>query len=170
VAAIVLHVDKMLSLDCKANLVTVPILAKDKSGFFANPSNGLINSLQRYLDSRKEVSQTVQVTNGGTALVAAQLVVRVGVLPNFSVSIVKTSVTTAIDGVLRDRAFGVSLYVSELMDAVTVLDGVDFANIEIVGPSTYLDVSGNLIIPTEKVVTKGSVTFNPDPPEVTVSV
>jgi hypothetical protein len=160
------HVDRMLSLDCKANLVSVPILARDKAGFFAAPSNGLIRALQNYLDARKEVTQTVQVTSGANSLVSAVIRVRVGVDPNFSESVTKAVVESAIDGVLRDRRFGVSLYLRELNQAVNGLSGVVFSNIQISGPVDKLDTGvdpanpsdGNLIITTGEVITKGQVT------------
>jgi len=160
------HVDRLLSLDCKANLVTVPILARDKAGFFTAPSNGLIRALQNYLDARKEVTQTVQVTSGANALVSAVIRARIGVSPNFSESVTKTAVESAIDSVLRDRSFGASLYLRELNQAVNGLDGVVFANIRILGPVGNLDTGvdpanpsdGNLIVTTGQVVTKGQVT------------
>lgn len=160
------HVDSLLSADCKANLVTVPILARDKAGFFSAPSNGLIHSLQGYLDARKEVTQTVQVTSGARALVPAVIKARIGVDPSFSESITKTAVETAIDSVLRGRKFGEGLYLTELNNAVNPLTGVVFANIQIIGPQNRLDTgvgdvtnpNGNLIVNVDEVVTKGQVT------------
>jgi hypothetical protein len=160
------HVDALLSADCKANLVTVPILAKDKAGFFTAPSNGLIHALQGYLNARKEVTQTVQVTSGANALVPAVIRVRVGVNPSFSESITKTSVESAIDSVLRGRLFGDDLYLSDLQAVVAPLAGVVFANIQIMGPQNRLDTgvgsvnpNGNLIINTDEIITKGQVTI-----------
>lgn len=160
------HVDALLSADCKANLVTVPILAKDKAGFFSAPSNGLIHSLQGYLNARKEVTQTVQVTSGARALVPAVIKARIGVDPSFSESITQTAVETAIDSVLRGRKFGDGLYLSDLSSAVNPLTGVVFANIQIIGPQSKLDTgvgsvtnpNGNLIINSDEVITKGQVT------------
>lgn len=160
------HVDSLLSADCKANLVTVPILTKDKAGFFAAPSNGLIRSLQDFLTARKEVTQTVQVTSGSNALVPAVIKARIGVDPSFSQSITKTAVEAAIDSVLRGRKFGVGLYLSDLYNAVDVITGVSFSDIQIIGPQDRLDTgvggvpnpNGNLIINVDEVITKGTVT------------
>ena len=160
------HVDAFLSADCKANLVTVPILARDKAGFFSAPSNGLIHALQGYLDARKEVTQTVQVTSGARALVPVVIKARIGVDPSFSQAITQTAVETAIDNVLRGRKFGAGLYLSELSTAVNPLTGVSFANIQIIGPQNRLDTgvgsvtnpNGNLIVLDDEVVTKGQVT------------
>lgn len=161
------HVDALLSADCKANLVTVPILARDKAGFFTAPSNGLIHALQGFLDARKEVTQTVQVTSGAKALVPAVIKVRIGVNPSFSESITKTSAEAAIDNVLRGRRFGDGLYLSDLSSAINPITGIVFANVEILGPQARLDFGvgssvdpgcGNLIIKADEVITKGQVT------------
>jgi uncharacterized phage protein gp47/JayE len=169
------HVDAILAADCKANLVTVPILARDADGFYAAPSTSLIQALQAFLDARKEVTQTVVVTSGANFLVKAVLTVRIGIRLGVSSQVTKAGVETAIDGVLRDRVFGDSLYISELMDAILAVDGVLFANVTINGHldsdnvtvlTTKLDPSGNLIIPSSEVVTKGLITVNT--PEVLV--
>lgn len=169
VADINAHVDSILAADCKANLVTVPILARDSAGFYAAPSSSLIQALQAFLDARKEVTQTVVVTSGANFLVRAVLTIRIGIRLGVSSQITKTAVETAVDGVLRDREFGDSLYISELMDAVLAVEGVLFANIVINGHldtdgvtvlASKLDPSGNLIIPSSEVVSKGTVTVN----------
>jgi hypothetical protein len=162
------HVDSLLAADCQSNLVTVPILSKDAAGFFAPPSNGLIQALQTYLDNRKEVTQTVSVVSGKNSLVYAVLTVRVGYKNGFSQSVIKTSVQAAVDNVLRDRKFGQSLYLSELWDAVDAINGVAFTNVTINGHltdaqdpnslSALLLDQGNLIIGDSQVITKGLVT------------
>ena len=162
------HVDKLLSADCKANLVTVPVLARDAGGFYTAPSISLISSLQGYLDARKEVTQTVEVVSGEDFLVPAVLALRVGVRSGFSESVTATEVATAVDGILRDRRFGVSLFVSDVCDIVLLINAVSFVNIDIQGhtdPVTStlttlnLDSDGNLIIDDSEVITKGTVTI-----------
>lgn len=175
-SAINAHVDEMLSADCKANLVSVPILARDAAGFYAAPTVGLIQSLQSFLDARKEVTQTVVVTSGGNFLVKAVMTVRVGIRVGVSAQVVKTAVSAAVDGVLKNRSFGDSLYVSELMTAILGVEGVLFANVTLQGHLATdgitvdpgkLDASGNLVISSSEVITKGTVTVNT--PEVVVS-
>lgn len=164
------HVDRLLAADCKANLVTVPILARDPAGFYAAPSSSLVQSLQTYLDARKEVTQTVQVTSGVQFLIQAVLTLRVGVSPNFSEQVTKKAVETVVDAVLRDRSFGEHLRTSEIVDVVTAVRGVSFVNVTVDGyysPPTgltllisKLDSDGNLVIETSEVITKGAVTVN----------
>ena len=165
-SAIFAHVDSYLASDCKANLVTVPILAKDAAGFYTAPSVALVKSLQAYYDARKEVTQTVKVTSGSLYLVEADISVRVGVLPGYSHQVVSTTVRVLVEGVLRGRAFGASLYLKALYAALDGLDGVAFLNVAIPShtsvaggtTSTKIDASGNLIISSEEVVTKGTIT------------
>lgn len=163
------HVDLILSADCQANLVTVPILARDGAGFYAAPSSSLIQALQAFLDARKEVTQTVVVSSGANFLVRAVIAARVGIRLGISAQVVKTAVETAIDGVLRDRAFGVNLYTSDVVDAVIGVAGVAFANINISGfldldgvtvLTSRLDSNGNMIISAKEVITKGTVTVS----------
>jgi hypothetical protein len=161
-AAIFTHVDLFLADDCKANLVTVPILTKDAGGFYVEPSLGLINSLQAYLDDRKEVTHTVSVTSGAPFLVLAVIVVRLGVFRGFSTEVVKTAALSAIDGILRDRAFGANLYEFDVESIIESVDGVRFANVSITGPAGKLDGDGNLIVLDSEVITKGTVTITPE--------
>lgn len=172
------HVDRMLAADCKANLVTVPILARDKGGFYVSPTVSLIQSLQTYLDARKEVTQTVEVVTGANFLVLPQIVVRVAVRSGFSLDVTQAAVVVVIDNLLRGRRFGQSLYLSDISDNILTLAGVAFVNPEITGtrlPSSTtvttdkLDPQGNLIILDSEIITKDT-----DPPSgytpITVNV
>lgn len=163
------HVDAFLSANCSANLVTVPILTRDANGFYAAPSLGLKQRLQEYLDARKAVTQTVQVTSGERSLIYAILNVQVGVRPGFSENVIKLAVASALDGLLKNREFGADLYRSEITDTVLAINGVAFVNPVITGyftadsptvPQTSkLDSFGNLIVLTSEVITKASVTI-----------
>lgn len=161
------HLDRLLAADCKANLVTVPILTRDAGGFYAAPSSGLIDSLQTYLEGRKEVSQTVSVTSGVRFLLPAVIRVRIGVKSGYSEAVVLTTVQAAIEGVLRDRPFGKSLYESDLDNVVLAVVGVGFVINRILGNldqdgvtlvTTNLDADGNLIA-GERWITKGTISI-----------
>lgn len=163
------HVDRILAADCKANLVTVPVLARDAGGFYTAPSISLISSLQAYLDARKEVTQTVEVVSGEDFLIPAVISLRIGVRSGFSESVTATEVSTALDGILRDRRFGVSLFVSDIVDIVLLIDAVSFVNVTVQGhtdpvtstlTSVNVDIDGNLIIDDSEVITKGTITIS----------
>jgi len=161
------HVDAILSANCSANLVTVPILTRDASGFYVSPSLGLRQSLQSYLDARKAVTQTVQVVSGERSLIFAILDVQIGVRPGFSESVARLAAAAVIDTLLKNRLFGGSLYRSEITDTVLTVVGVAYVNPVIVGYltsaspitplTTKLDSFNNLIVLDSEVVTKSSV-------------
>jgi len=165
--AINVHFDKILAADCKANLINVPILVRDSGGFYTAPSSGLMQSLQDYLDERKEVTQTVSVTSGELFLVSAVVRARVGVSSGYSESVISTAVEATISGVLRDREFGVSLYESDLDDVILAIEGVSFVNARIEGHLatdgttvlvSRLDSDGNLVILDSEVISRGTIT------------
>ena len=164
--AIAAHVDAILAANCSANLITVPILTKDANGFYAAPSLGLKQSLQDYLDARKAVTQSVQVASGEGALIYTVLAVQIGVRQGYSENVVRLAAQSAIDGLLKNRTFGSSLYRSAITDTVLAVAGVAFVNPTIAGyytavdpttQTTKLDSFGNLIIGTGEIVTKGTV-------------
>jgi len=158
------HVDSILASDCQANLISVPILSRDGAGFYAPPSRGLVRSLQAFLDARKEVTQVVSVTSGAFFLIPAVMSIEVGVLPTFSAAVTGAAVSAASDGLLKDRAFGASLYRSDVVSTCLAIPGVSYVNVTISGfqngltvDSGLLDAEGNLIINNNRVITKGSV-------------
>jgi hypothetical protein len=172
------HVDKILAADCKSNLVTVPILARDAGGFYTAPSISLISAVQDFLDTRKEVTQVVEVLSGEDFLIPAIIEFRVGVRTGFSESVTASEVETAVDGILRDRRFGVSLFTSDLVDVILLIEGVSFVNITVLGHidpitsltnSTRVDADGNLIIEDSEVITKGTITIITEPVVTTSS-
>lgn len=161
--AIFAHVDGFLAADCQANLVQVPILAKDVDGFLQEPPIALQRSLQSYLEERKEVTQTIEVVSGGPFLIRADINGTIGVLKGYVQATVLSNVTKKIDDLLRDRAFGESLRISDVYTSIApdpltgtggVL-GVKYAVFHIVGPPAKLDVNGNLIIEDREIITKG---------------
>lgn len=174
--AIFAHVDEFLSDDCKANLIEVPILTRDADGFLIEPPIALIRSLQSYLDARKEVTQVPEVVNGKLFLVPAVIEVTIGILEGFVQQTVLSNASKAIDDLLRVRAFGKSLRISDL-DGVTSpnpqtgvggVPGVDYSVFRILGhidqltgdlTDLFLDSDGNLIIDNRYVITKGTVTL-----------
>lgn len=158
------HVDRFLAADCKANLVTVPILARDRGGFYAAPSISLIQSLQRYLDERKEITQTVEVVSGAPFLVLPRIRIRVGITQGFSLTVMTAAVNVVVDNVLQGRRFGQSLYITDISDPLKALDGIAFVNVTISQwrtpastteyVTTGIDADGNLIIGSSQVITK----------------
>lgn len=170
------HVDGFLSDDCKANLIEVPILTRNANGFLSEPPIALIRSLQSYLEARKEVTQFPEVVSGKIFLVPAVIEGVVGVIEGYVQQTVLSNVGKAVDDLLRVRAFGASLRMSDL-DAKAVpnpqtgiggVPGVKYAVFRILGhidpltgdqSETFVDQDGNLVIDKRYVITKGTVTL-----------
>jgi hypothetical protein len=159
------HVDGFLANECQANLVQVPILTRDRDGFFQAPPVALMRSLETYLRGRKEVTQVVEVVSGEPWLVLATIEGTIGVIDGYVQATVLSNVRNFIDDILRDRPFGKNLWLSDIMQVapneqtgVGGVEGVRYANLEITGPTQYL-VGNNLVIPQKLVISKGSVTL-----------
>ena len=158
------HVDSFLSNECKSNLIEVPVLTLDSEGFYVVPTIGLQQSLQSYLEAKKEVTQVVKVTGADNILVEADITVLVGIYTGYNEATVRSQVEAAILDVLRGRPFGKTLRLSELYAPIAPetddvkIDGVDYVNIAIVGPSGRIDTDGNLPIEEYEVVTRGTIT------------
>lgn len=155
------HVDELLSNDCKANLVEVPILTLDPDGFYIGPSTALIRALQVYLDGRKEPTATLKVYSGETALVEVDVEVVLGVESWVVKPKAAATAETVIDGLLKGRKFGVSLYRSQVTDKLMdEVSGIGWVNVRLTYPDDpdLIDSYGNLIISMLQVVSKGDVT------------
>lgn len=170
-----LHVDAILSADSKSNLISVPVLSRDSDGFYDLPSNSLVQSLQSYLDTKKEVTQTVEVVSGYNFLIRPVLKIRMGVLQSVSTEVVKASAKTLLLSLFKNRAFGSGLYVSDVDIVLRSIKGVVFVNTTVVGyrkgnfiPTPPIsavltdrtDVSGNLILNPTEVLTRPN--YDPD--------
>lgn len=153
------HLDGLFDDSCKANVVTVPILVEGRDGFFQGPSNGLVRSLQTHLDDVKEVTHQVRVVSGASALVPANISLRIEYDPSYVKAEVKAEITAGIDALLRRRDFFRSLYISDLYSIVELIDGINHVNIHILQPANRLDADGNLIVGELEVITKGTVTI-----------
>lgn len=158
-AGLFVHINNILENDGRANLIQVYILTIEHDGFYVAASEGLQLSLQSYLEARKETTATIEVLDGSSQLVAADMTVDIRVLVNANASEVVSSVKAKIDDLLRGRKFGVSLRISDVYSAVVSVSGVDFAHVEITGDLVYVDGNGDLVIDGTKVVTKGVITL-----------
>jgi hypothetical protein len=153
------HLQGLFSADCKANLVNVPILVTDSTGFYTGPSSGLINSVQDYLDGIKDVTHQVSVVSGSSLLIYADITAAVSIKFGYVVSEIVANLEFGIDSLLKNRAFAAPLYLSDLYWIADEIAGIDHITVEITGPTTNLDANGNLIPQQLQIVTKGTVTI-----------
>lgn len=157
VAALTAHLSGLFSSDCKANLVNVPILVTDSTGFYTGPSSGLINAVQGYLDGIKDVTHEVRVVSGAPLLIAANINAFVSIGFGFVVSEVLANLAFGFDDLLRARDFAAPLYLSDLYSVADNVAGADHITIEIIGPTNRLDAYGNLVPQALEIITKGTV-------------
>ena len=151
------RIGELFDADCLSNYVQVPILAYDSEGAYVPPSAGLIIGLQTHLNKIKEVTQDVEVIDGSFNLVPAQIVVQVKVTTEAVPSEVTSQIQATIAGILRARQFNQPLYLDWLYKNVKTIPGIEFVNIEIVGPVAELDSEGNLVPPPTKIITFGTL-------------
>lgn len=153
------HLQGLFSSNCEANVVNVPILVKDGTGFYTGPSSGLVNAVQDYLDGIKDVTHEVLVVNGASLLLAANITAAVSIKFGYVVSEILANLEFGIDALLKDRPFAAPLYLSDIYWIADDIAGIDHVTIEITGPTTNLDANGNLIPTQLQIVTKGTVTL-----------
>jgi hypothetical protein len=158
------HVDSLLSHDCKANLVSVPILTVDSEGFYAAPSAGLVARVQGFLsaDERVAPSVTIRAVSGALFLVEAEVRCEGKAKTGYVAATVNSEIEEIVKQVLKGRAFGDSLYLQQIYDAIkdAEIEGISNLTVHIDGPLAYVDVGGNLIVDNEHVVTRGTISSN----------
>ena len=152
----------LFNADCISNYVQVPILSLDVDGNYASPSVGLMTGLQAYLDGIKEVTQQVEVTDGGVALVGAELEMVLDVNKDaFVEAEIVSDIVATIVGLLKGRDFNQPLYLSDLYEIVKdVSPGITWVSINIVGPTltpTVIDTDGNLVTAENQIIAFGSL-------------
>lgn len=157
---LLVYLSGLFSEDCKANVVTVPILTRDANGFYARPSEGLIRRLQSYLDGICEVTQMPQVVSGDSALLYADITVSYKLLQTAVPSIVASGIQLTLDNMLKNMDFSQRLNLSDMFNSIREqVSGIDYLNIEITDPVSKIDPNGNLVPLDTEIVTKGTVTL-----------
>jgi len=156
------RIGELFDADCMSNYVQVPILSLDVDGNYAAPSVGLMTGLQSYLTQIKEVTQHVEVIDGSSILVQAEIEVLLEVNKDaFIEAEVVSDVVATIVGMLKGRDFNEPLYLSELYENVKATsDGIIRANVEITGPlmvPSVIDSEGNLVPEPNRVIIYGSL-------------
>lgn len=162
------RIGELFSDDCLSNYVQVPILSFDLDGNYVAPPIGLRLSLNNRLNEIKEVTQVVEVVDGSSAIVRANIAVRVEILDGFVPAEVVSQIRSIIVGMLKRRDFNSPLYLDALYAVKDMVTGIDYINITITDstPENYVDLKGNLVPPSNKVIAYGSLTItdpNGDP-------
>jgi hypothetical protein len=177
VATLTEYLDTNLSGECKANIVIVQAIVVDENGFYARPTQALLDELQTELDTKNVVPTTVVTVSGFRNVLAVDFSVQVKISSSFKYDDWVSRATVVLDNLLRGREYGVSMFRSDyynrlVPDPDTGLGGVEgatYANIAISGTDfpdpaneetpPSVDSDGNLVITTQQVLTKGTYTF-----------
>jgi hypothetical protein len=153
------HMEIILTDDCMNNYVQVPILATDLEGNYTSPSLGLKAALQTELDSIKEVTQIVDVIDGSSILVPADIAIIISVSDGYVFSEIESQVISNVTRLLKGRDFDSPLYLSDVYGIIKSIVGIYYVNVTI-SSSSYsglIDSKGNLITEKNQVVVKGSL-------------
>jgi hypothetical protein len=154
------HLDEVLDQDGLSNLITVPILSIDSDGYYAIPSNGLIRTLEEYLEDRSDVAHLVHVVSGEEAMIEVDISVGIKPLTGYIYSELATQADTAIRLLLKRRRFGQDLYLSQVYALVQKIVGVDVFTVSFTCEEVELDATGNLIVPASQVIVPGTLSFS----------
>ncbi len=149
------RIGELFDASCRANVVQVPILSVDADGEYIAPPSGLMASLQAHLDTKKEVTQYVEVIDGSTGLVPVDILVSVKVNTAYTGSEVRSAIDATVRGIMRGRDYAEPLYLSDLYRYVRACsDGVEYATVQIVG-----SVGGNIVPAPTEILVMGTLTI-----------
>lgn len=159
--------DKVLSSNCKVNVVIAQILSSDSTGRYVPAPVGLAVALEKFLDGIVESTVKTRVTDGSINLFSVNLAVSVKLLPAFTSQLAQTTVqdtvSSILQGILIGRTYGESLRIGPLYEQVEQVQGVDYANITVtILDNTGADVSaarvnsfGDVVVQDFEILTMG---------------
>ena len=151
------HVDMILASDAKANVVQVPILAKDQDGFLVAPTVGLTKSIEAHLIGISEPTVSIEVTDGSLSLIVPAIKAY-GWFSKESVETeVKGAIQAVVDQFVQGATFGTDLCLRDLYEITRSLEGLVKVTFEITGPPKYLDAVGNLVVPPTNILARTTV-------------
>ena len=159
--------NKVLSSNCKANIVIAQLLSSDNTGRYVPASAGLAQALENFLDTIVESTVKTKAVDGSVNLFSVNLTVNVNPLPTFTSQLAQTTIqdtiVSSLQSILIGRTYGESLRIGLLYETVEQVQGVDYANISVMVTdntganvtSTLVDSFGNVIVQDFQVLTLG---------------
>jgi hypothetical protein len=159
--------NKVLSSNCKTNIVVAQILSSDSIGRYVPAPVGLAQALESFLDGIVESTVKTRVTDGSINLFSVNLTVNVKLLPAYTSQLSQTTIQDTIRNTLQTtllgRKYGDSLRIGLLYELIEQVQGVDYAHvITTVVDNTSLDVTtsyvnnfGDVVVKDYEVLTMG---------------
>lgn len=166
VSGLAAYLSQAFSDTSKSNQVQVIVLGVDVNNRYISPTNTVLTQVQSTLQDLADAVVTVVAVDGISKVVSADILIELGISQTAVQSDVETAalqslISTAQPyGLLVRRGTGISLYKSEIQDAIknaTTSGDIIFMNINILSPSNLLDARGNLIIGVQQVIQNGNV-------------
>ena len=141
------YLDETYTDGCRANTVQVSVLTKDLNRKYVTAPTTILDALKAYLEERKDAVHSVVCVSGIAKVIDVDVTVEVRV----SVNAIEGDVTSKIEnslkksdalpyGILVEREFNKSLYVSDIFDAIREeLEDREFTylNVLITGPRLH---------------------------------
>lgn len=159
--------DKVVSSNCKANIVMAQILAEDSVGRYVAASEGLARALETWLDGQVESTVKVWAIDGSVNVLNVNMTAEVKVVAEKDTPVqsaaIKAEVETIMQTILLGRDYGISLQISDLYALIEAVDGVDYVNLQTTQviqdsndvTSTAVDSFGNINVGDFEVITMG---------------
>lgn len=131
-----------LRSDINANLVEIFALSEGPDGLPTKPSQGLKLGLTTYISDLNVCTDTIQILDGETKPVDIEMNVIIN--RNADASVVRDRVESAITGFfsIDNWEMGEALYISNLIDVVSAIDGVSF--VDLFSPNDNIIPTGKL--------------------------
>lgn len=149
----------VLASNHQANIALVQILAADSVGRYVQASAGLAAALESFLDGIAVLTCKAHVTDGSINLLSVDVSIRykprVAFSSQASIEVTKTEISSLVQSALLGRAYGESLWISDLYEIVEALEAVDYSQIAITNNLTRLNSYGDLPIEDYEVITMG---------------
>lgn len=163
------YLSQIMSDTSVANHVQVILLSSDSNNKYIAPSNATITNVKAKLDSLKDAVVTINVVSGVPKIIECDVEVEMGISQTAVASDVEALSLNAMIGtsepfgLLVRRSAGVSLYVSDIENAIRSANATGdlrYINVKITAPLDKIDAAGNLIISSQQIIQNRDVTVN----------
>jgi len=161
--------NKVVSSECRANIVMAQIMAEDSIGRYVATSVGLARALETYLDTLAESTVKTWAVDGTVNLFSVDMQAQIKVVTARDTQVLRASIITEVDQIIQTfllkRDFGVSLQIGDLYALIEAVDAVSYVNLKISKVTNQsLDVTtarvdefGNLPVSDYEVISLGAL-------------
>lgn len=166
--------DKVVSSNCRANIVLAQILQEDSVGRYVAASEGLARALEAFLDPQLESTVKSYSVDGFVNVLSVDMSALVKVEAALDTPVQQAAIKITIEGIMQDlllgRSYGIALQISDLYALIEAVEGVEYVNLSTTSvikngmnvTSTVVDSFGNINVGDFEVITMGNfptVTF-----------